>query len=140
MDLDDFDYRSRRMVKGEDLNGAGNLFGGKALAWIDEEAAIYAYCQLRDSKNIVTKAMSSVNFKAPAKLGDIIEIGCSVVSFGTTSITVRCSMRNKTTQQEILNIERITFVNLDDNGKPIPHNHTTIRADEILLGRFTSYE
>lgn len=113
-------YRNRKLVKSEDLNGAGSLFGGKALAWIDEEAAIYAFCQL-GSKNLVTKAMSTINFKAPAKLGDIIEIGCDVVKFGNTSITVSCSMRNKTTQQEIVTVSEITFVNLDDNGRPVPH-------------------
>lgn len=117
-------YRNRKMVKGEDLNGAGNLFGGKALAWIDEEAAIYALCQL-GTKNLVTKAMTNINFKAPAKLGDIIEIGCEVISFGTTSITVSCSMRNKTTQKEIISASAITFVNLDANGVPTPHGVTT---------------
>ncbi len=121
---EELSYRSRRMVKGEDLNGAGNLFGGKALAWIDEEAAIFVFCQLGNPANIVTKAMSSVDFKAPAKLGDIVEIGCSVVSVGTTSITVKCSLRNKTTQQEILTIERITFVNLDAFGQPTPHHYS----------------
>lgn len=116
-------YRNRKLVKSEDLNGAGSLFGGKALAWIDEEAAIYAFCQL-GSKNLVTKAMSTINFKAPAKLGDIIEIGCDVVKFGNTSITVSCSMRNKTTQQEIVTVSEITFVNLDENGRPTPHGIT----------------
>lgn len=118
-------YRNRKMVKGEDLNGAGNLFGGKALAWIDEEAAIYAFCQLR-SKSLVTKAMSSINFKAPATLGDIIEIGCEVVRIGTTSITVACSLRNKTTQQEIVTVSEITFVNLDASGRPTPHGVTAV--------------
>lgn len=119
-------YRNRKIVKSEDLNGAGNLFGGKALAWIDEEAAIYAFCQL-GSKNLVTKAMSSINFKAPAKLGDIIELGCNVVRFGTTSITVSCSMRNKTTHQEIIYVDEITFVNLDDSNTPIAHGISEIR-------------
>lgn len=116
-------YRNRKLVKSEDLNGAGSLFGGKALAWIDEEAAIYAFCQL-GAKNLVTKAMSSIDFKAPAKLGDIIEIGCDVVKLGNTSITVSCSMRNKTTQQEIIAVSEITFVNLDENGRPTPHGIT----------------
>ena len=121
-------YKNRRLVKSEDLNGAGSLFGGKALAWIDEEAAIYAFCQL-GAKNLVTKAMSTIDFKAPAKLGDIVEIGCDVVKIGTTSITVSCSMRNKTTQQEIIAVSEITFVNLDENGKPTPHGITTVRNE-----------
>lgn len=113
-------YRNRNMVKSADLNGAGHLFGGQALAWIDEEAAIFAMCQL-NTQNLVTKAMSTIDFKAPAKLGDIIEIGCEVVRFGTTSITVKCTMRNKTTQQEIITVDEIVFVALDAAGKPTKH-------------------
>lgn len=113
-------YRNRKIVKSADLNGAGGLFGGQALAWIDEEAAIFAMCQL-GTNNLVTAAMSSISFRAPAHLGDIIEIGCDVVKFGTTSITVSCTMRNKTTQQDIVTVDQIVFVALDSNGKPTPH-------------------
>lgn len=113
-------YRNRKIVKSADLNGAGHLFGGQALAWIDEEAAIFAMCQL-GTNNLVTAAMSSINFRAPAHLGDIIEIGCDVVKFGNTSITVTCTMRNKTTQQDIITVDQIVFVALDSNGKPTPH-------------------
>ena len=35
------------MVMPADLNGAGTLFGGRCLAWVDEEAAIYATFQLK---------------------------------------------------------------------------------------------
>lgn len=120
-------FRNRNMVKSADLNGAGHLFGGQALAWIDEEAAIFAMCQL-DTTNIVTKAMSSIDFKAPAHLGDIIEIGCEVVKFGTTSITVKCIMRNKTTKLDILTVEQIVFVHLGPDGRSAPHYVTEAKG------------
>ena len=113
-------FFSRRIIKPSNLNGASTLFGGQALAWIDEEAAIFAACQM-NTTSLVTKLMSQVDFKAPAHLGDIIEIGCDVVSVGTTSLTVSCVMRNKTTQQEILSVDKIVFVAVDENGRPIPH-------------------
>lgn len=113
-------YRTRKIIKSADLNGAGSLFGGQALAWIDEEAAIFAMCQL-NYNNLVTAAMSSINFRAPANLGDIIEIGCDVVKFGRTSITVSCTMRNKTTQKDIVTVDEIVFVAME-NGKPKVHN------------------
>jgi len=53
-------YRTRKLVKPEDLNPRKTLFGGRVLQWIDEEAAIFAICQL-GSSNIVTKAMSEIN-------------------------------------------------------------------------------
>jgi acyl-CoA hydrolase len=38
-------YRTRKIVKYEDLNPRGTLFGGQLLKWIDEESAIYAICR-----------------------------------------------------------------------------------------------
>src|SRR5690625_6894401 len=67
-------FFSRKLIKPEDLNSHGTLFGGSVLAWIDEEAAIYVICQLGKS-NIATKFMSEIDFVSSAKLGDIIEIG-----------------------------------------------------------------
>ena len=114
-------FRTRKLIKPEDLNPRGTLFGGQLLKWIDEEAAIYCICQLATPK-VVTKIMSEVNFISSAKLGDIIEIGCDLVSFGVTSITIKCEVRNKDTKQTITKIDKIVFVNVDDNGKPQPHN------------------
>jgi acyl-CoA hydrolase len=65
--------------------------------------------------------MSEVNFVASAKLGDIIEIGCELVNFGKTSITIACEVRNKDTKQSIIRIDKIVFVLVDSNGKPTPH-------------------
>lgn len=105
------------------LNGAGTLFGGQALAWVDEESAVFATCQL-GSNRLVTKYMGEIDFKAPAKQGDIVEIGTGLVSFGRTSITVKCVIRNKSTQENILSIDKIVFVCLDEHGNPTPHGVT----------------
>lgn len=114
-------FRTRKLIKPGDLNAKGNLFGGQVLKWIDEEAAIFAICQIGD-RNIVTKAMSEINFISSGKLGDVIEIGCDLVSVGNTSIVICCEVRNKATKQTIIKIDKIVFVLLDENGKPKPHN------------------
>jgi len=93
------------------------------LSWIDEEAAIYVLCQLGRS-NIVTKFMSEINFVNSAKIGEVIEIGMETVRFGRTSITVKCEVRNKFNKKTIITIDRIVFVHLDEDGKPVPHNIT----------------
>lgn len=123
-------YRTRKIIMPANLNGASTLFGGQALAWVDEEAAIFAACQMGTTR-LVTKLMSQVDFKAPARLGDIIEIGCSVVHVGTTSLTVSCTMRNKTTQQEILTVDKIVFVAVDENGRPTPHKATSASPEHV---------
>ena len=118
-------FRTRKLIKPGDLNARGTLFGGQLLKWIDEEAAIYAICQLGDT-NIVTKAMSEINFVSSAKTGDIIEIGCQLVAIGTTSITISCEVRNKDSKQSIIKIDKIVFVLLDHQGKPKPHNKSKL--------------
>ena len=118
-------FHSRKWVKPEDLNPNNNLFGGRLLQWIDEEAALYTMIQF-DNKKIATKFMSEINFLSSAKQGDIVELGIQIEKFGTTSITLSCVARNKMTQSPILTIENITMVNLGDDGKPKPHGKTKV--------------
>ncbi|NVK85424.1 MAG: acyl-CoA thioesterase [Cytophagia bacterium] len=118
-------FHTRKWVKPEDLNPNGTLFGGSLLAWIDEEAALYTVVQL-ENKHIVTKFISEINFISAPRQGDIIEIGIEAVEFGRTSITLRCEVRNKITRENILSIDKITMVNLGEDGKPHPHGKTQI--------------
>ncbi|AUC81375.1 acyl-CoA thioesterase [Lacinutrix sp. Bg11-31] len=116
-------FHTRKWVKPEDLNPNGTLFGGRLLAWIDEEAALYTVVQLNNSK-IVTKYMSEINFKSKAVEGDIVEIGMEVKNFGKSSITLKCEVRNMMTRETIITVEDIIMVNLDDDGKPKAHGKT----------------
>lgn len=118
-------FHTRKWVKPEDLNANGTLFGGKLLAWIDEEAALYSIVQLENNL-VVTKYMSEINFVSSAKQGDIVEIGMEVVKFGKSSLTLSCEVRNKMTRQTIITIDQIIMVNLDENGKPTPHHKTEV--------------
>ena len=118
-------YHTRKVVKPGDLNPNETLFGGRLLEWIDEEAALYGVIQL-ENKRVVTKFMSEINFVSSAVQGDIIEIGMDVVKFGNTSLVLKCTVRNKLTRKTIINVENITLVNLDENGRPTPHGKTKI--------------
>lgn len=116
-------FYSRKIIKPQDLNNNGTLFGGAVLSWIDEEAAIFVACQL-GKQNIVTKYMSEINFVHSGELGDVIEIGMETVKFGTSSITVRCEVRTKFSEKTIITIEKIVFVHVDENGRPKAHGIT----------------
>jgi acyl-CoA hydrolase len=116
-------FKTRKLIKPEDLNARGTLFGGQLLKWVDEEAAIFAICQL-ETTSIVTKLMSEINFIAPAFQGDIIEIGLEVVKLGKTSITLRCVVQNKNTKNTIIIVEEIVFVCVGEDGKSKPHGIT----------------
>jgi acyl-CoA hydrolase len=118
-------FHTRKWVKPEDLNPNGTLFGGRLLAWIDEEAALYAVIQLENNK-VVTKYMSEINFMSSAKTGDIIEIGIEVIKFGKTSLVLNCEVRNKMTRETIITVDNLVLVNLDENGRPKAHGKTQV--------------
>ena len=118
-------FHTRKWVKPEDLNPNGTLFGGRLLAWIDEEAALYTIVQL-ENQRIVTKFMSEINFNSKAVEGDIIEIGIGVKKFGKSSLTLNCEVRNMMTRETIITVDNIIMVNLGENGKPKPHGKTKV--------------
>ena len=118
-------FHTRKWVKPEDLNPNGTLFGGRLLQWIDEELGIYAIIQLEIPRT-VTKFMSEIDFVSSAKQGDIIEIGMEVVAFGNSSITLKCTVRNKLTHKIIIEIDKIVMVSLDENGTPLKHGKTKV--------------
>lgn len=118
-------FYTRKWVKPEDLNPNGTLFGGTLLRWIDEEAVIYAIVQL-NNPHVVTKFISEIDFVNSARKGDIVELGIQATHFGKSSITMKCEVRNKITRKTILRIDKLVFVNVDENGNPKPHGKTKI--------------
>lgn len=113
-------YGTQRMVMYPHLNAAGILFGGMALAWVDEDAIIFA-ANLLDTNRIAMVKMSEVVFKSSANIGDILVSGVEIVRVGKTSITVKCELRNKTTNQVIIQVDEIVIVALDYNKRPTVH-------------------
>jgi acyl-CoA hydrolase len=117
-------FLSRRLVMPNDLNYANSLFGGRALEWIDEEAAIYAICQL-ETNCLVTKHIGEINFESPAMQGDVVEFGLVTKQVGKSSITVTCLVRNKATKKTICLADDIVFVKVDPETRlPMPHGKT----------------
>ena len=117
-------FLSRRLVLPSDLNYSNSLFGGRVLQWIDEEAAMYAICQL-ETTSLVTKHISEVSFESPAMKGDIVEFGLQTKKVGKTSITLSCLVRNKATKKTICLADDIVFVQVDPETRlPKPHGKT----------------
>jgi acyl-CoA thioesterase YciA len=127
-------FHTRKWIKPEDLNPNGTLFGGRLLEWIDEEAALYAIIQLENPKT-VTKYMSEINFASSVRKGDIIEIGLEPIKYGTTSLTLKCEVRNKMTYDTIITIDTIIMVALGEDGKPKPHGKTQIEYQKDRMAK-----
>ena len=116
-------FYTRKLIKPGDLNANNSLFGGALLKWIDEEAGIYAMTKLNTQK-VVTKYMSEIDFVSSAKQGDVIEIGLEFSSIGRTSISFKCEVRNVFTKKSIISVDKIVFVQVDDQERPSAHNLT----------------
>ncbi|GAA0790092.1 MULTISPECIES: acyl-CoA thioesterase [Pseudomonadati] len=113
-------YLSRHLILPIHLNNSQALCCGQLLTWINEQATIFASCQMK-SQCHVAKLISEINFMTPALAGDILEFGFECVSLGQSSVTIRCKVRNKVTQSPIASIDKMVFVNINANGLPIPH-------------------
>lgn len=116
-------FYSRKLIKPGDLNANNTLFGGALLRWIDEEAGIYAMTKL-DTKHVVTKFISEIDFVNSAKQGDVIEIGLEFKAVGRTSITFSCIVRNVFTKKVIISIDKLVFVKIDTQENSVPHGKT----------------
>lgn len=102
-------------------NHHNTLFGGEALAWMDEAAFIAAtrFCR----KPLVTVCSDRVDFKESIPAGTILELVARVAHVGRTSIKVQVDifvehMYNDDQHKAISG--SFTFVALDKNRKPTP--------------------
>lgn len=75
------------VLKHEDINGQGALFGGRLQAWIDEAGGYAA--RRHASSLVVTCALDNQVFKKGAVLGDMIYLDSRVTYVGRSSIEVR---------------------------------------------------
>ncbi len=69
------------------INGAGRLFGGQLVEWIDVVAAVVA--RRHSGCNITTAAIDNLQFKAGAYLNDTLVLIGRITWVGRTSMEVR---------------------------------------------------
>lgn len=108
------------LVLPNDTNLLGNLLGGRLMHWIDIAGALTAS---RHSNCIVaTAALDSLDFRHPVRVGEMVRLKARITWVGNTSMEVRVDVycENMRTGETIKsNKAYITFVALDDSGKPI---------------------
>ena len=110
-----------QMVLPTDTNRLGNLLGGQLMHWIDIAAAIAA--SRHTNRVCVTASVDKLNFHHPILQGDVVTLEASVNRVFTTSleIGVRVSKENLLTgERQYTNTAFLTFVAIDEAGKPVP--------------------
>lgn len=118
--------RESRTVKSSvvlppDTNNHGTLFGGKLMAYIDDVAAISAIRHAR--KNVVTASTDSVDFLQPIKEGHSVCLESFVTWTKTTSMEVFVKVISENLlsgERKVCAVSFLTFVALDEDGKPTP--------------------
>jgi acyl-CoA thioesterase YciA len=111
----------RVVMMPKDTNAHGTIFGGVILSYIDQAAAVEAKRQ--GASFIVTVAMREVVFHEPVHVGDLVSFYTRLVRMGTTSITVGVEVfaqREGAREGARVTAAEVTFVNLDENRRPIP--------------------
>ncbi|HEY4554224.1 MAG TPA: acyl-CoA thioesterase [Bacillaceae bacterium] len=104
-----------------DTNHHGTLFGGKLMSYIDDVASIAAIKFARNS--VVTASTDSVDFIKPIRVGDAVTLKAMVTWTGTSSMEVFVKITSEhllTGEESIAALSFLTFVALDENGKPTP--------------------
>jgi acyl-CoA hydrolase len=112
--------RLLEIVFPDHCNHLGTLFGGQALAWMDKAAFLaasrYAGC------TVVTARSDRIDFAAPVRLGEIVEVIARVHSVGRSSMTVRVSLRRESIpggEQVEATSGEFVMIAVDGNGRPI---------------------
>ncbi len=106
-----------------DTNHMGTCFGGKIMQWIDVCAAIAAqrFISSEMKCQVVTASVDSIQFHAPAKLGNVITLKAMVNRAWKTSMEIGVKVL---TEDPITGVEiqacraYLTFVAVNSDGKP----------------------
>lgn len=98
-----------------------SVFGGVIMGMVDRCAALSA--MRHSGGQVTTLSIDKILFKEPIRVGDLVEIRSRVVFVGTTSMAV---VSHVYAENIAAGIKRhtnecwLTFVHLDEDGKPTP--------------------
>ena len=114
--------KTRVLMMPRDTNPSGTIFGGVILSYMDQAGAEEAL--FHGARRVVTVAMNEVVFLEPVFVGDLVSFYTSLVRVGHTSITVQVKVSaarrwDREEQVQVTEAE-ITYVNVDEDHRPIP--------------------
>jgi len=112
-------------------NPYGSIHGGVILKHIDEAAAMAAMRHCR--ANAVTVGIDQVHFRQPTRVGELVTFKASINLVGRTSMEagVRVEAENLITGEVRHTASAyLTFVALDDSGRPAPAPPLILETDQ----------
>lgn len=118
-----------RPVMSQDLNHHGTLYAARTNEWFVEIGFIAA-ASITRPENIVCLKIHSMEFLRPVQKGEVLRLESKVVFTGRTSMIVYVQ---GTAGNQLAVKGFISFVNVDENGKPQPHGIKIIPDNEMDL-------
>lgn len=119
------------LVLPNDTNQLGNLLGGKLMHWIDICAAMAA--SKHSNRVCVTASVDKIDFIQPIRLGNVVNLVASVNKVFNTSMEVGVKVYRESHLEGTrvhANTAYLTFVSVDEFGKPVKTNEIIPEADE----------
>ncbi len=112
-------------------NVLGNVFGGVILSLVDRVAAVAAIRHARSP--CVTVSVDKVDFKEPIRIGEMVTAYARVNYTGRTSMEIGVKIEAEnilTGDKRHTNSCYVTYVALDENGRPKPVPPLVPQTDE----------
>lgn len=124
------------IIMQQHINGAGRLFGGQLMEWIDVVAAVVA--RRHSNCEVTTACVDSLTFRAPAHLNDTVVIRGKITWVGNTSMEVRCDtfIEHLNGKHEMINTAFVILVALDKNEMPCTIPRLILNTSD----EYTEYE
>lgn len=114
----------RTLAMPADTNANGDIFGGWIMSQLDLAGAILAK-EISNSR-VVTVSVSSINFKRPVKVGDVVCCYGECIKIGRTSMSIALEVWVKSVSSEGVGEKNkvceatFNYVAIDANGNPRP--------------------
>ena len=108
------------VIRYENINPTGRLFGGQLVSWIDEVAG--ACASRHTGLPVTTASIDNLTFKRGAYLADRLVQGVAahVRDDDPCEIRVDSFIEDKDGYRHIINRAFLTYVAIDEKGNPLP--------------------
>jgi len=119
------------LVLPQDSNLLGNILGGRVMHMIDIAGAIAAHRHCH--RQVVTASVDHLDFLNPVRVGDLIVLEAQVNRAFHTSVEVGVEVFS---EDSVASIRKhtttafLTFVALDETGKPVPVPPLLVKTNE----------
>jgi acyl-CoA hydrolase len=119
------------LVLPQDSNLLGNILGGRVMHLIDIAGAIAAHRHCH--RQVVTASVDHLDFLNPVRVGDLIILEAHVNRAFRTSVEVGVEVYSEDSAADVrkhTTTAFLTFVALDEAGKPVPVPPLLVQTDE----------